>query len=327
MELNNPCEVKCLHSNKFINFNTPQPKRLDLGMALIQDTFAEAFDGLFVRFILTAIDGKRLVKAAYSSTALPSVVIGRAEGGVEKWLDKQYTPDHRIGAVIQLWGSWDSSRPETSLKRFYKEVCYRIRQGILVVPTTAVFNGYEAGGKFDMMDGVGHCGDGYETVENYGGREVIRIPIMMGDFVIERYIGYGLGVAGGNIWLFCRDVRSALRAGDKAVEAVKSVDGAVTTFGVCAAGSKPETKFPEIGPTTNHPYCPTLRGKIPDSRVPEEVNSIPEIVINGINLEAVKSAMKAAIMAVKNVPGLLQISAGNYGGKLGKYKIYLRELS
>ena len=100
----------------------------------------------------------------------------------------------------------------------------------------------------------------------------------------------------------------------------------VTPFDVCSAGSKPETRYPEIGPTTNHPYCPTLKGKIPDSKVPVHVNSIPEIVINGISLEAVKRAMKAAIYAAKDSDGVLRISAGNYGGKLGKHKIYLREL-
>jgi len=56
------------------------------------------------------------------------------------------------------------------------------------------------------------------------------------------------------------------------------------------------------------------------------VQCIPEIVINGISLDSVKKAMKAAIESVRDAKGVVKISAGNYGGKLGKYKIFLKEL-
>ncbi len=296
-------------------------------MAEIEDTYAEAFDGLFCRILITAKDEKRLKRAAYGCTALPMVVVGRTEGGVEKWLSKAETPDKRLGSIVQFWGAINESKPfNVSLKKFIKEVSYRIRQEILVEPTTSVLNALDSDKKFDVMDSIGHCGDGYEWEEEYHGRHVINIPLMMSGFRIERYLGYGIGVSGGNLWLLCKDENSALEAGDKALEAIHGVEGVVTPFDVCSAGSKPETHYPEIGPTTNHLYCPTLKNKIPDSKVPEGVNSIPEIVINGMSLEAVKKAMKAAIYAVKDSDGVLRISAGNYGGKLGKHKIYLREL-
>ena len=104
---------------------------------------------------------------------------------------------------------------------------------------------------------------------------------------------------------------------------MNAVDGAIAPFGVCAAGSKPETKFPEIGPTTNHPFCPTLRGRIP-SKVPEGVAAIPEIVVDGVSEGVVANALRAAIESVESVEGVVKISAGNYGGKLGKFKFYLR---
>ncbi len=148
----------------------------------------------------------------------------------------------------------------------------------------------------------------------------------MPGFRIERYLGYGVGVSGGNLWLMCRDEESALRAGDKALEAIHTVEGVVTPFDICAAGSKTETKYPEIGGTTNHWYCPSLKDRIPDSRVPIAVNSIPEIVINGITLGAVEEAMRAGIDAVEDMKDVVRVSAGNYEGKLGKYKIYLRTL-
>jgi len=296
-------------------------------MTKIEDTYAEAFDGLFCRIIITARDETRLKHAAHGSTALPMVVVGRTEGGIEKWLTSNQTPDRRLGAVVQFWGLIDASKPfETSLKKFVKEVSYRIRQEILVEPTTTVFNALDSERKFDTMETVGHCGDGYEFTEQYAGREMINIPLMMPGFRIERHLGYGIGVSGGNIWLLCTDEDAALKAGAKALEAIHKIDGVITPFEICAAGSKPETKYPEIGPTTNHPYVPSLRGKTRDSKVPANVNSIPEIVINGVSLEAVKDAMRAAIRATEDMRGVVRISAGNYGGKLGKYKINLREL-
>jgi formylmethanofuran--tetrahydromethanopterin N-formyltransferase len=296
-------------------------------MVEIEDTYAEAFDGLYCRIMITARDETRLKRAAYGCTALPMVVVGRTEGGVETWLNPKETPDKRLGVIVQFWGGIDEAKPfELSLKKFVKEVSYRIRQEILVEPTTCVFNALDSDNKFDVMDTVGHCGDGKEWEEEYLGRRVFNIPLMMPGFRIERYLGYGIGVTGGNIWLMCRDEDSALKAGDKALEAIHQVKGAVTPFDICSAGSKPETHYPEIGPTTNHPYCPSLRIKIPDSMVPEGVNSIPEIVINGESLVAVKNAIKAAIAAVKDIKGVVKISAGNYGGKLGRYRIYLREL-
>jgi formylmethanofuran--tetrahydromethanopterin N-formyltransferase len=203
---------------------------------------------------------------------------------------------------------------------------WRIRQGTLVVPTTSVFNALDSYKKIDVMEKVGHCGDGYESIETNFGRKSIKIPIMMGDFFIEQYLGYKIGIMGGNIWLMCSTEKVALKAGERALKAISTINGVVAPFGICSAGSKHETKYPEIGPTTNHCYCPTLRNEIEDSKVPEDVRSIPEIVLNGVSLDKMKKAMGIAIRSVMNMKGLLRISAGNYGGILGKYKIYLHEL-
>ena len=287
----------------------------------IEDTYCEAFEGLFARLCITARDDKRLKRAAYDATALPCTVFGESEGGVEKWLTGHETPDGRKGAIVQLW----VNHSEGAAQKLEYEISKRIRQGILVVPTTSVFNALDSSdGKIDVMDKIGHCGDGYETIEQRFGKQVIAVPIMMGEFVIEHYLGYKKGVMGGNLWFFCESLDAALKVGEKAVDAVNSVEGAIAPFDICSAGSKPETKYPEIGPTTNHVYCTTLKHKISGSKVPEGVNCIPEIVINGVSLDSVKEAMKAVIDSIKNVEGLVKISAGNYGGKLGKYKIYLR---
>jgi formylmethanofuran--tetrahydromethanopterin N-formyltransferase len=288
----------------------------------VEDTYCEAFDGLFSRLLITARDDKRLEKSAIASTSLPCTVFDESEGGVEKFLPEKETPDGRKGAVIQIWVNCGKDPG----KKLEYELGKRIRQGILVVPTTRIFDFFDSDEKIDVMDKVGHCGDGYEFTEERFGREVINIPLMMGEFLIERSLSYGKGVMGGNLWFFCDGIDTALKAGDRAVEAISKIDGVITSFGVCSAGSKVETNYPEIGPTTNHPYCPTLKGKIEGSRVPDGVESIPEIVINGISLDAVKEAMKKAIESVVELKGVMKVSAGNYGGKLGRHRIYLRTL-
>ncbi len=300
-----------------------------MAKAEIENTYAEAFAGIFCRVIVTADDEETLHKAAEDSTATPSVVIGRTEGGVEKYLSPEETPDKRQGALLQFWGEINPKKTfEQSLKKFETELSYRIRQDILVKPFTAVYDALpSAEGKIDMMESVGHCGDGYEWVEKRHGGEVIVVPLMVPDFVIERFIGYGRGVMGGNFWVMCKTKQALKQAGEKALAAIHNVAGVVTPFDVCSAGSKPETHFPKIGPTTNHLYCPSLKERLgKESRVPEGVGYIAEVVFDGVSLDAVKEATKAGVRAVLDVDGVVKVSAGNYGGKLGEHKIFLREL-
>lgn len=295
----------------------------------IDDTYAEAFAGIFCRVIVTADDERTLQSAARDSTATPSVVIGRIEGGVEKWLSEKETPDQRCGALLQYWGAINRETPfGVSLNKFETEFSYRVRQDILVKPFTAVFDALpSAEGKLDMIERVGHCGDGYEWIEKRYGREIIVVPLMVPDFIIEHYLGFARGVMGANFWVMCKTKEAVKEVGGKALDAIRKVEGVVTPFDVCSAGSKPETRFPSIGPTTNHPYCSSLKPKLGGtSLVPEGVFYVPEIVINGVSMTAVKKAMRVGIEAVMKVDGVVRISAGNYGGKLGPFKIRLREL-
>jgi formylmethanofuran--tetrahydromethanopterin N-formyltransferase len=297
-------------------------------MTSIEDTYCEAFEGLVVQLMVTAQDTEFLYRAVNSFTALPSTVFGDAEGGIVKWLTERETLDGRIGAIVQLWvtGGGKSSRA-----KFYEQLGLRLRQGILVVPTTAVFDYFpeKCEIKFNMMNNVGHCGDGYEEIITKFNRKLISVPIMMGyDFLIDEEISYSKGVMGGNLWLFCDSVNNGIKVGREAVNIIAEIDNVCTTFDVCSAGSKPETNFPEIGPSTNHPFCPTLKDKISSEefRVPIGVKSIPEIVFNAVDIKTIELTMVKVIQGIIDMEGLIKISAGNYGGKLGKYKIYLREI-
>lgn len=295
----------------------------------IEDTYSEAFEGIFCRLMVTADDEETLRRAAEDATATPSIVIGRVEGGIEKWLNEKETLDKRKGVILQFWGGINPKAPPSdSIKKFEVELSFRIRQDILVKPFTAVFDALpNAKGKIDIMERVGHCGDGYEWQEERHDRNMIIVPIMVSDFLIERYLGYSCGVMGANFWVMCETKEAVKEAGKRALEEINKIAGVIAPFNICSAGSKPETRFPWIGPTTNHVYCPSLRKKLGEaSKVPINVNYIPEIVINGDSINAVKKAMKVGIKAALSINGVKKISAGNYGGKLGNYKIYLREL-
>lgn len=291
-------------------------------MMIIEDTYCEAFDGICCRIIVTADDKEILQRAAYDATSTPGTVIGRVEGGIEGWLSSNKTPDGREGVILQIW--YDTN----DIDKFNLELSYRIRQDILVKPFTAVFDAsIDPDGKMDMMKNVGHCGDGYEWKEELYGREMIVVPIAIPDFKIESNIKYMGGIMGANFWYMCSSKDAVMEAGKKALEAIGKVEGAIAPFDICSAASKPETNYPWIGPTTNHSYCPSLKKTLDEeSKVPENVKYIPEIVINGLNLDITKEAMKAGIKAVENVDGVVKISSGNYGGQLGDYKIYLNDL-
>ncbi len=288
----------------------------------VEDTYCEAFKGTCCRVIITAEDIETVRRAAFDATSTPGTVIGRVEGGIEAWLDKDETPDHRYGAVLQFWYN------TVDIEKFNIELSYRIRQDILVKPFTSLFDAsINPLGKMDTMKNVGHCGDGYEWEEELYGRKMIIVPIAIPDFKIESELGYMEGIMGANFWYMCTNKETVMSAGNAALKAIENIEGVIAPFDICSAASKPETNYPWIGPTTNHPYCPSLKYVLNEvSKVPDSVKYIPEIVINGLDKKVVKEAMKAGIEAVINFDDVLHVSAGNYNGKLGEYQFNLKEL-
>ena len=288
----------------------------------VEDTYCEAFKGICCRVIVTAEDIETVKRAAYDATSTPGTVIGRVEGGIESWLGRNQTPDGREGAILQFWYNTDD------IEKFELELSYRIRQDILVKPFTSLFNAsIDPIGNIGTMKNVGHCGDGYEWEETLYGREMIVVPIAIPDFKIERELGYMNGIMGANFWYMCSEKKTVTKAGKAALKAIEEVEGVVAPFDICSAASKPETNYPWIGPTTNHPYCPSLKSVLNEvSHVPENVDYIPEIVLNGLNLKVLEEGMKAGIEAVIDFDDVSHVSAGNYKGLLGEYRIDLRSL-
>ena len=291
----------------------------------VEDTYFEAFRGFHVRLLITGPTEKIVKKAAYDSTATPCAVIGRPEGGVEGFLDPSQTPDGRFGAVVQFWIDVNHYND------FPVELSYRIRQDILVKPFTRVFDYFEGDSSdssfVDMESVVGRCGDGYEKIVEEYDRTMINVPLAVPDFQIQKSLTFSSGIMGANFWYLCSDEQSVLDAGDAIIDAINDVEGAITPFDVCSAASKPETNYPEIGPTTNHYYCPSLKEELCEvSKVPEGVNYIPEIVINAIDEDAMREAVRKGIDAALEFDGVVKISAGNFGGSLGDMNFNLLDI-
>lgn len=288
----------------------------------IEDTFFESMNGKYIRALITAEDWDTVKSAAYDSTSTPSAVIGRVEAGVESFVNPKATPDGRPGAIVQYWFGLDN------IEKFETELSYRIRQDILVKPFTRVFsitNNPE--GYIGMMKTVGHCGDGYEWEIKEYDRTMINIPIAVPDFQIESKLGYNSGIMGGNYWYMCETKEAVIEAGKIIIDTIMDIPGVITPFGVCSAASKPETNYPWIGPTTNHPYCPSLKEKLKEeSKVPKNVNYIPEIVINAVNQEQLNKAIKESVKAIIDIPEVIKISAGNFEGKLGHNTTNLHDI-
>ena len=286
----------------------------------IEDTFAEAFDSWYSRFIITAVNERWARTAATEATGFgTSLIACTAEAGIERMLSPSETPDSRPGCAVQVFA------PKKNLPM---ELIKRIGQCVLTAPTTRVF----ALGEGESVD-VGYklkfFGDGYEEVREAFGREMVVVPIMMGEFMIERNLSIAKGVAGGNFIILAESAESALKAAERAVDAISKQGGTITPFpgGVVASGSKVGSKKYKFMPaTTNERFCPTLKDRVEDSALDESVNAVAEVVIDGISAEAVVEAMRLGIEAATQVEGVRRITAGNYGGKLGKHKIHLHEL-
>ncbi|MFQ5975226.1 MAG: formylmethanofuran--tetrahydromethanopterin N-formyltransferase [Candidatus Hydrothermarchaeales archaeon] len=287
----------------------------------IEDTYAEAFTGFFSRLLVTAINEKWANIASAEMTGYGTSIIGAsAEAGVEKCLGVEETPDNRPGCVVQIW---------TSKKRMPDELLGRIGQCVLTSPTAAVWNYLDSEEMIDVGYKMKYFGDGYEEIKTVAGREVISIPIMMGDFLIEKEFGISKGVAGGNFLILAKSQMSALKASEAAVEAIRDLDGVITPFpgGICASGSKVGSKrYKFMHVTTNERFCPTIAGKVKDFARVEGVNAVSEIVIDGTSVEVVKEAMRIGIEVATKEEGVIKISAGNYGGELGEVHISLHSL-
>lgn len=300
---------------------------MQIGSTQILDTYAEAFGTRFTRLVITAANDYWLGAALRSITGYGTSVIGcDAEAGLERHLPAAESPDGRPAAAVLLFGFTAETVTQAAQ--------HRVGQCILTCPTAACFNGLsEATETYSLGKYLRYFGDGFEEKGGRGtaegvthDREIWRIPVMDGEFVIEATGGIAKGVAGGNIILQADSPAAALAAAQRGAEALIEQPGVIAPFpgGVCRSGSKVGSKYKALVASTADAYCPTLRDRVPTELV-DGAQCAYEIVIDGVDQPAVAAAMRVAIEAVAG-PSVLAIGAGNYGGKLGKYPIRLHEL-
>ncbi len=289
----------------------------------IEDTFAEAFPMIAGRILITAENEEWAMTAATSATGFASsIIMSPAEAGIEgpKALPDK-TPDGRTGAFIQIY--------HRTGREFKMQMLARIGQCILTCPTTAAFDAMpRAKKRIKIGRSIRYFGDGFQKKDSMGDRVIWRIPVMEGEFAIEDKFGVKRAVAGGNFIIMAEDQKNGLEAVSRSVRAIKEVEGVITPFpgGICRSGSKVGSNKYKLPASTNHPFCPLLKNSIKDSKVPEDVNAVYEIVLNGLTLNLVKKAMEKGLKAAMEVEGVKKITAVNFGGKLGPFKINLKEL-
>lgn len=293
---------------------------MEINGVTIDNTYAEAFPTWVCRIIITAVNKEWARKAATEATGFATSAIGcPCEAGIESELDGSQTPDGRPGVAILICAS---------KKKLKEQVVERLAECVLTAPTTAVFNGItNAEEKIPVK--LHFFGDGHEYQKEVGGRKCWVIPIMEGEYIGEEEFGIVKGVAGGNFFVMGENQMAALMGAQAAVEAIDGVAGTITSFpgGVVASGSKVGSlKYKFMPSSTNEKYCPTLREKVADSKIPVGVKAVYEIVIDGIDEKSVAAAMAAGIRAAVTVPGVKFISAGNFGGTLGPFKIDLHKV-
>ncbi len=300
-----------------------QSTSLQLNGVEIIDTFAEAFPIKAARLIITADSARWATTAA---TVLcgnaTSVIACDVEAAIERMVPSEETPDGRPGVSVLVFGF--------STDALGKALQGRVSQCVLTCPTTACYNGILDCPKEKQIrigGGIRYFGDGFQIAKKFDNRRYWRIPTMDGEFVCEDYFGTVTGIAGGNLLICGSNSVAALIAAEAAVTAIGTIADVALPFpgGIVRSGSKVGSRYPKLKASTNDAYCPTLRG-ITKTELPPNCHAVYEIVIDGLSFDSVQSAMKRGMHAASSSTGIVQITAGNYGGKLGKHHFHLRDL-
>jgi formylmethanofuran--tetrahydromethanopterin N-formyltransferase len=290
----------------------------------IEDTFAEAFGMRATRLLLTADTAPWARIAAENLTGFATSVIGcGCEAGIERVLAPEETPDGRPGVSVLIFA--------VNSAELAKQVSTRVGQSVLTSPGSACYSGLDAPEFIPVGKTLRYFGDGFQLSKQILGRRYWRVPVMDGEFLVEESVGMVRAVGGGNLIVLGTTRAEVLRATEHAVSAMRKLPNVILPFpgGIVRSGSKVGSRYKGLIASTNHAYCPTLKGLVA-SRLEAGTECVLEIVIDGLTADDVAAAMRAGIAALCEVGaagGVHAISAGNYGGKLGPFHFHLRELA
>jgi formylmethanofuran--tetrahydromethanopterin N-formyltransferase len=294
---------------------------LTINSVPIEDTYAEAFPMTAARLIVTAATPAWALTAGRAATGYAASVIGcDAEAGIERALGPDETPDGQPGVSLLLFAF--------SRDALQKAAINRVGQCVLTCATTSCYNGLPLVKDKTIRIGgnLRFFGDTFQISKQLEGRRYWRLPVMDGEFTCEDVFGTVKGVAGGNFLIMGESRAAALAAAEAAVQAIGRVPNVIMPFpgGVVRSGSKVGSRYRKLRASTNDAYCPTLRGLV-QSELPDSANAVYEIVIDGLGLAAVEQATRVGVEAACR-PGIVRISAGNYGGSLGPFHLHLHQL-
>lgn len=285
----------------------------------IIDTYAEAFKMWTAKILVTA-DSREWARIAVNTATgfATSIIACGCEGGWSGSADEDVTPDGRPGEYAMFF--------TVSKEALEGVLLARIGQCIMTSATSACYNALESAETLRVGDKLRFFGDGFQVSKVVAGRRFWRIPVMQGEFVVEDRFGVARGIGGGNFLILGEEPEATLAAAQAAVQAMRSVPDIILPFpgGIARSGSKVGSRYTFLKASTNTEYCPTIRSQV-ESKVPEGVNSVLELIIDGLNLDAVVKAMRKGINAACR-PGVRAIAAGNYGGRLGQVKIGLYDV-
>jgi formylmethanofuran--tetrahydromethanopterin N-formyltransferase len=298
---------------------------LQVNGVAIDDTFAEAFPMKATRLIITAHNLTWARHAAVAATGFATSVIAcGCEAGIERELTPQDTPDGRPGLAVLVFAM--------SGKELAKQIERRVGQCVLTCPTTAVYAGLSEGEAIALGRNLRFFGDGWQIAKMLGGQRYWRIPVMDGEFVAQEVTHVVKGVGGGNLLLLATDTDAALAGAEAAVAAMRKVPGTIMPFpgGVVRSGSKVGSKYAALPASTNDAFCPSLATLVKHTELTPDIGCVMEIVIDGLTEADVSASMRAGLQALAErgaAAGVLRVSAGNYGGKLGPFHFHLRKLA
>ena len=285
----------------------------------IDDTFAEAFPMWVSRLVITADTPRLALQAAQAACGLAISIIGcGCEAGLDGALGPDRTPDGRPGQAALFF----SYSPE----KLEEHLMLRIGQAVLPSATSACFNGLEAERQAKVGGKLRYFGDGGQSSKLLADRRFWRIPVADGEFVVEEAFGLAQGVGGGNLLIAGSQRGQTLAAAEAAAEAIRATPGAIAPFpgGVCRSPSKPGSRYKNVRASTNDAFCPGQRSRCA-TRLPPGCECVYELVIDGLSEQIVKRAMAAGMRAACQ-EGVVWITAGNYGGKLGPYHLHLQRI-
>ncbi len=289
----------------------------------IDETFAEAFNMRGTRVIITAQNLKWAYHAANAMTGFATSVIGcGVEAGIEREMTETETPDGRPGVSILMFAMGS--------KVLMQQLETRMGQCILTCPTAAAFSGIDSDEKINLGKNLRFFGDGYQTSKLISAKRYWRVPVMDGEFLCEETTGMVRAIGGGNFLILATSQPAALAAAEAAITAMKKIPNVIMPFpgGVVRSGSKVGSKYKTMFASTNDAFCPTLKGAT-NTELSPEIESVMEIVIDGIGFDDIAESMRVGIQAICDLgetSGVKRISAGNYGGKLGPHHFKLHEI-